>query len=155
MIADLDDEVSFLSTEAYDFYQQLLHNTQAVIVGRRTYEIMQDGDFIADKTYVVLTSHPKETGRDNVFMTDDGPQTIIENLVHNNTTEILVWGGGITNTSFLKQNLIDQVILDIEPSLLGQGVCLCAPDDLNIDLTLEQVQEYGTGGVRLFYTIKK
>lgn len=158
MVADMHDDTAFVSEAGWNFYKEVVANSQVVIMGRRTFEVMEKEDslsYLEGKMVVVLTSNPQDSGKENVFMTGDSPNDIIKNLREQGFTEIFISGGGITNAGFLQAGLVDQLVLDIEPKLLGQGIPLCAPTDCQIDLQLERSEEFGTGGVRLFYAVQR
>jgi len=38
--------------------------------------------------------------------------------------EVIVAGGGMLNASFIADNLVDEICLDIEPIILGEGIPL-------------------------------
>jgi len=60
---------------------------------------------------------------------------------------MLLVGGPHVATSFLKEQLVDELWLTIEPRIFGKGGNFVIEDDLDIDLALlscEKVNERGT-----------
>jgi len=60
---------------------------------------------------------------------------------------VLVVGGSHIATSFLREQLIDELWLTIEPKIFGTGANFVTEEKLDIDLKLlssEQINEQGT-----------
>jgi diaminohydroxyphosphoribosylaminopyrimidine deaminase/5-amino-6-(5-phosphoribosylamino)uracil reductase len=77
----------------------------------------------------------KALGADVVVLPEDKEGEVnltelLRNLGQRNITSILVEGGAITITSFLRQGLVDKLVVIVAPKILGQG--LEAVGDLGI-----------------------
>lgn len=156
MIAYENDDTAFVSDAGWDFYKQLVEDSGAIVMGRKTYDVMvteNSIEYLQGKTIVVLSHTPQDSGRENVFITNDAPEQIITNLRETGCEQIFISGGGITNTSFLRSGLVDEMIIDIEPKLLGSGISLCSHDQFEVDMTLVKTERFGDNSVRLFYTV--
>ena len=57
----------------------------------------------------------------------------------------------MVNTAFLKEHLVNEIILNIEPILIGEGKRVFAEDDFLEKLTFVSKQERENGIVTLTY----
>jgi dihydrofolate reductase len=64
-------------------------------------------------------------------------------------------GGGIIIASFLDAGEIDEFIVHVIPTFIGEGIPLIAPRHLSIELKLLSVSDYPDGVVRLHYAVEK
>ena len=69
--------------------------------------------------------------------------------------DIWLVGGGALVQEFLKAELVDEIGLTIHPRLLGTGIALFPTPYPEMELDLMSCQQYSTGLVQLFYTIKR
>ena len=69
--------------------------------------------------------------------------------------EVLLIGGGHTNGAFLKENLIDEIILSVHPLILGNGIKLFENFEKQIDLEKVRTEELGGGLVKIVYRVIK
>ena len=63
-------------------------------------------------------------------------------------------GGSTINTAFIKENLLDEIILNVEPALIGKGVPLFAQDDFSKKLNFVSSKE-DNGILTLHYKVLK
>ncbi len=57
-----------------------------------------------------------------IIFTDDSFKKAINKLESKGYLNVLVIGGGTINSKFVKEGLIDEIIFDIHPIILGDGV---------------------------------
>lgn len=154
MIAKKDDNTNFVLRGSWKNYKKIVRNVDAVIVGRRTYETMPRSEFERGPLYVVLSRKSlKRKVSDVVFM--PRLKTIIRYLEEKGYTKVLVAGGGKTNGSFLKAGLIDEIFLDIEPTVFGKGIRLFGETDFEKKLKLLGVKKFSKDEVQLHYKVLK
>ena len=65
----------------------------------------------------------------------------------------LVGGGNILHT-FLKENLVDELIITMVPTLLGEGISLFTEGDYQLDLSLKGTKTFNQF-VELHYIVQK
>jgi dihydrofolate reductase len=98
-----------------------------------------------------MTSHPDryknlETPGQMEF-TSETPVELYSRFSINGHQQILVVGGPHIATSFLKEQLIDELWLTIEPKIFGIGLNFATDEKLDISLRLlqsEKVNDQGT-----------
>lgn len=70
------------------------------------------------------------------------------------TTAFLA-GGGQLNTSFAKEGLIDEIYLDVEPLILGQGIKIFTDADFEFLLELLDFKKLNSNTIQLHYKVIK
>lgn len=124
MVAKTDDDTDWISKEEWDSYSATVRKAGCVIVGRRTYHILtkQDGFAEFDGVRMVVVSHSDVELVQSNHSVAHSPQEALEQLKE--FPEVIVAGGGILNAAFMEANLVDELVLDIEPIVLGKGIPL-------------------------------
>ncbi|MBX9805510.1 MAG: dihydrofolate reductase family protein [Alphaproteobacteria bacterium] len=134
-IADKDGGVDWLphppNDEGDEFgYKALMHRVSTILMGSRSYrQILGFGEWAwGDKTTYVFTSQPLTTTRDDILFVNEDAKRFMEKLKSQNLTQdIWLLGGAELVTSFAKEKLIDECILTVVPSTLGEGIKLKLP----------------------------
>lgn len=152
------DIYKWTSKEDQFFFFNLLDNAKVVIMGSATYETARN--IIKHKEgrlRIVLTSNPGKYAGDEVpgFLEfkSETPFQLINQL--ENYEEILLVGGSKIYTSFLKEGLIDEIYLTIEPIVFGEGKPLFVERPKQ-NLILESMQQLNkTGTILLKYKLQK
>jgi dihydrofolate reductase len=76
-------------------------------------------------------------------------------LLHEEGKNIFLEGGGEIISVFLKENLIDDLVLSIHPVILGSGIPLFLKSDRQADLKLLNSTRFDNGLVQLRYQLLK
>jgi dihydrofolate reductase len=69
--------------------------------------------------------------------------------------DIWMMGGGGIIASFLDAGEIDEFIIHVIPTFIGEGIPLIAPKRRNVELKLLSVRDYPDGVVRLHYAVER
>ena len=71
-------------------------------------------------------------------------------------TEKDIWlvGGGRLTQSFLKEKLLDEIVLSTIPMVLGEGISLFGNTRKEVDLRLVETRVYETGIVQTHYRVQ-
>lgn len=145
-IADKKGGIEWLETienpEQQDMgYVNFMSNIDALVMGRGTYETVLGFDiewpyakpvFVLSSTLKIIPKHIE----DRVFIMN-GKLTLILEQLYNKGFKNLYIDGGSTINSFLREDLIDELILTTIPIVLGGGVPLFK--DLPKALTFELI----------------
>ncbi|MBU1099594.1 MAG: dihydrofolate reductase family protein [Bacteroidetes bacterium] len=161
-IARVDGKVDWLDkftgTEEdygyYDFYE----NIDALIMGSNTYkEILNfdvDWPYAGKPTYVVSNSSPSSDNEDVILIPND-LEGVMKILEENNHKVVWLVGGGRLVSSTMSMNLIDEIILSIMPTTLGDGIRLFnSSKDFDLDYSLAKCETYKNGVVQIHYVKK-
>lgn len=146
------------SKEDQDYFFALIKNSPLVVLGSKTY----NADPIKAKPgrlIKVMTSNPDLYSKLRVSgqleFTDESPARLVEEYRNKGYKEMLVAGGPQVATSFLKEHLIDEIWLTLEPLVFGSGGNFVTEEKLDIQLQLisyNPINDRGT--VILKYKVK-
>lgn len=158
IIATKEGSEDFLSHDNWLQFVKLAKRIGCFIWGRKTYEsvIKWEGDYLKDlrgvKKIVISRSQLKlEEG----FELANSPEKALKKLKDKGFAEVIVTGGATINSEFAKRGLIDEIIFDVNPSILGEGIPIFAPEDFEMKLKLLEVNKVGNNIVELRYKVKK
>ncbi|RJQ17345.1 dihydrofolate reductase [Candidatus Woesearchaeota archaeon] len=153
-IARTDNATDFVSKTEWKSFKKMIGKTGNMVVGRKTYGIMKAGKefkglqnirvVVVSKTGNVMLANKKHA-------TVTTPNDAIALLKKEKFKTALIAGGGKLNASFMKQNLVDEMYLDIESVALGKGVPLFSDEDFFMQLKLEGVKKLSANEVQLHY----
>ncbi len=123
-------------------FGDFMNRIDGLIMGRTTFETVCsfDIDWPYTKPVFVLSNTLKEipnTHKKHASLINGNLKTIIENLNNKGFNELYI-DGGTTIQSFLKEDLIDEMIITTIPVLLGGGSSLFG--DLAQPLNFELIQ---------------
>ncbi len=139
-IADEKGSEEFLSHDNWLEFVKRATSAGGFVWGRKTYEaILTWGSSylepLKNLTSIVLTTQ-KNFSVQNGFHVAHSPKDAISIAQERKLSELIITGGAANNTAFLKTTLFDQIILNIEPVLLGSGIPIFKPDDFLLNLEL-------------------
>lgn len=117
-IAGEHDDVDWVSDESWESYQSFVASCRVVIVGKHTYELMQKDEFAENVSYIVATHD------DNYDAGVFESKTIKSGEDMPKLDRVGIIGGGDLNGSLADLKVIDEIILDEEDVVLGDGIKL-------------------------------
>lgn len=121
-------------------YNDFIKNIDAILMGRATFEkVLTFGSWPYDKPVFVISSSLKSVDmklKDKVEIVNGSLKSILESINSRNLINLYI-DGGKTIQSFLKEDLIDEMIITKIPVLLGNGIPLFS--DTGIELKFEHV----------------
>jgi len=157
MIARENYKEDFLSEKNWDEFINETKKSGCLIWGRKTYESVKSWDkkyfeSISAFTKIIIT-HQKDIDLDEGFLVADSPSEALELANQKEFKSILLTGGSNINTSFAKLGLIDEVLININPSIIGKGISLFSPEEFDIPLKLISILNLGDDIVQLRYKV--
>jgi dihydrofolate reductase len=128
------DSFSWTSPEDQKYFTNLIKESDLIVMGRKTYQVNSSKmDLTHGPLRLVLTKNPKKYSHlkisKHLEFTSLTPKEISLQYFPK-YKQILILGGSQIYSLFLKQNLINEIFLTIEPYIFGNGQNLF--DDLNI-----------------------
>jgi len=139
-------------------YLESLKNYDTVIMGRKTYEFgynygLKPGQppyphmkhYIFSKT--LHFDHPDE----RVTIIDSNEVAFVRQLKEADGTDIYLCGGGAFAGFLLDHQLIDALIIKLNPVIFGKGIPLFGGSIQTVDLSLVDTKVYQTGVLLLTY----
>ncbi len=154
-IAKEDDNTSWISKEEWDSYSAFVRKVGSMIIGHRTYDILTKQPEFSElkEVKIVVVSHENFKTLAPNHLTTRTPQQALSLL--KDLDEVVVAGGGKLNSSFMKEGLIDEIYLDVEPLVFGKGIKLFADDDFEYRLKLLDINKLNKNTVQLHYAVKR
>lgn len=159
-----------LSTSLFDFVATMTDQADTALYGRVTYEMMQSywpqagekpnaskHDKEHSRWYnqvakVVLSKTITETGLENTQVISDQLTKNITNLKQQPGKNILIFGSPGASQSLLKEGLIDEFWLFVNPIILGNGMPLFKGITETIPLKLMESITFDCGVIALHYS---
>lgn len=137
-------------------FQEEIKKSKCVVIGSKTFNQFEGEIFpIKEVLNIVMTkSSTIESNYENVIITNSTPQAVIKLAEEKGFSSILLVGGGHVNGSWLSQGLIDEIIVDIHPLVLGKGIKLFESEAVFQNYEKVSLEELEQGLVLIKY-IKK
>ena len=152
-IARKNGDEDFIPDEFWDEFVDLCKKYDAFVMGRNTFEAIQKYSIEQIKQLEDLDLKRIVVTNDPSFITSD-KYTIVhspeEALKH--AANILISSGPTLNTSVLKLGLVDKVILNTLPEMIGEGI---KAFQIEPNLIIEFVIDKGNGRKRFIYRVQK
>ncbi|WP_088071904.1 dihydrofolate reductase family protein [Gottfriedia luciferensis] len=133
-------------------YNEFIQKIDTVLMGRKTYDkVLTFGEYpYKDKKSYVFTTKQKENDVNVEFISTD-IMPFIENLKKVDGKDIWLVGGAELTKFFLKNRLIDELILFVQPTIIGSGIPLFQDIEKDQQLTLQAHKIYENGMVEVRY----
>lgn len=155
LIAKLNDDTSWISKKEWDSYSKETRDAGNLIVGHRTYNTLtKQPEFseFKDVKMVVVATQPVNLVTDKHSIAPS-PKDALD--LFTDTDTIIVAGGGGLNASFLEENLIDEIYLDIEPIIFGKGIQIFHDKDFEYKLKFIDFKNITDNEIQLHYKVLK
>jgi dihydrofolate reductase len=142
-----------------DEYVAWMRSCSAVVMGRATYEVAPRMGVVDPypylETYVFSRTLPP-VDHPNVHVIRDDARAYIAAMkrrpaANGSTSPIYFAGGGAFAASILAAGLIDEVVIKLNPFLMGNGVRVTEALPSFVPLTLTATKDYGNGVLLLTY----
>jgi dihydrofolate reductase len=134
-----------------------------ILWGRKTYDLIlkfeKEGKSSPDmfggvKNYAFSRRPPRKVISGFEFV--KGPiKKFAKRLRAKNGKDIWMMGGGGIIASFLDEGEIDEFIISVIPTFIGEGIPLIAPRHRTVPLKLLSIKKFPDGVVRLHYAVGK
>ena len=140
-----------------EFYKSI----DTILWGRKTYEIVlrfqAEGNAVAEsvssiKNYAFSRRPPKKTAPGFEFVKEPIKE-FAKRLRSRKGKDIWMMGGGGIIASFLDEGEIDEFIIHVIPTFVGEGIPLVAPRNRTVPLKLLSSKKFSDGVVRLHYEV--
>ncbi len=156
-VARRDGDEDFLPHEGWlqmlDFAKEYGH----FIWGRKTYEAVQcwGGDFMKDIENIptIIVSNGKKSSYPENVTVCSSPEEAMKIVEQMGQKKAFLSGGPTLNTTFIKAGLVDEIILNYNPTILADGIKLFSESDFELKLKLEEVKELSSDIVQMRYSV--
>lgn len=144
------------STEDFKNFTKVRNSYKLLIMGSGTFDGVKDNKAAGlkpekERLRIILTSRPKEYEKyvvpGQMEFSGETPKNLIKRMEKLGFTEMLLVSGGKVATSFFKENLIEELLMTIEPRIFGRGEPLVQDEQFDVKLqllSLKQLNKQGT-----------
>jgi dihydrofolate reductase len=159
MAAKKDGNSDWVSQEDTANFNQTCQNAGCAIMGRNTFEIFNQMPAKewpnCGNLHIVLTSRQSlDTNHPKLLIANNPKQALLV-AEKQGLTQVVVIGGSRTFGSFMKENLVDEIFMDIEPLAFGEGMPLFMAGDFETKLELIDTKPLSLQTIQLHYRVKK
>ena len=155
-IADTAGQTSWIVHEPGIDFTEFFDQFDTLLMGRRTYEgLQQNAEGFWDKRVFVFSHTLRQDDHPAVTVVSGDVETRLKALRSQQGKDIWLFGGGELLRSLLAIGVVDTVELAIIPILLGGGHPFLAPPALQSKLSLTVHRVYPSGIVWLEYTVQR
>jgi len=147
---------NYWSKEDYDFFIRLTRKAGNVVMGRKTWDaIPPKRKPLAGRFALIFTkeNRSQENMPGKYEYCKMSPEKAIEYLRTKGFKTICIIGGSEINSLFLKEGLVNELYLTIEPMLFGKGVPLFREEDIDINLQLLSMKQLNQSSFNLHYKV--
>ena len=154
--------------EVAEISAKFMKTVDALLIGRKSYEAMLGFGhtyFPGAKNYVFTRSKRKAAalkkkltgtkGEKKVQIVSEDAAEFVSQLKRTRGKGIVVFGGGELAKSLFEADLIDEVVLNIHPVLLGSGIPLFYEMKRQINLELVDHKVLKSGCLAVTYNVKR
>lgn len=137
-------------------YSEFFSTVDTILMGKKTYDWVmrhENGEFPYKnkECYVFTRSDMEDT--DEVKFINEELVGFTDRLKEQEGGRIWLVGGGDLLHSFLKEKLVDELIVTVAPTILGKGIPLFKQGDYQLELFLKQSRRFNQF-VELHYEVK-
>ncbi|SHN04590.1 Dihydrofolate reductase [Anaerosporobacter mobilis DSM 15930] len=126
-------------------YSKFYDTIDTILIGRITYDWIiehENGRFPYQGKECYVFSKTKKEDNEHVTFIDKNIVQFLQDLKNKNGKNIWLVGGGELLSTFIKEKLVDEIIINIAPTLLGKGIPLFKNNDFQTSLTLKNINRF-------------
>ena len=124
-----------------------------ILMGRKTYDTI--GRPLPGRLNLIISRNPEEYENipGELEYTNQSPKDILLDLEKRGFESVVLGGGASINSLFLKEGLIDELLLTIEPKLFASGLSLFKDISVDLDLELLEINKLSDNVLQLRYKL--
>jgi dihydrofolate reductase len=155
---NIDWLVQFANDDAIHAYEEFISRIDAIVIGRGTFEkVLTFPSWPYEKKVFVLSTSIKQVPdivREKVTILSMKPGELLSYLSRKGFSSIYVDGGKVIQ-GFLKEDLIDELIISKTPVLIGSGIPLFGYLDTDLQFKHIRTEVSSNEVVRSYYERKR
>ena len=137
---------------------KFMKTIDTTLFGRKTYEVGLEMGATFDpsaRAYVFSRNPPTAAAPAGVEFVAEGIGPFVARLREGKGKNIWMMGGGEIIAAFLDEGAIDEFIISVVPTFIGDGIPLIARRHRDVALHLLSVRSFPDGVVQLHYDVQK
>lgn len=126
-------------------YSKFYDTVDTILMGRITYDWIishENGGIPYKGKECYVFSRAKKKANESITFVNDDIIQFTNNLKNRDGKNIWLVGGGLLIDTFIKEKIVDEIIVTIAPTLLGNGIPLFRNNDFQTHLLLKAVNRY-------------
>ncbi|HSX31261.1 MAG TPA: dihydrofolate reductase family protein [Candidatus Saccharimonadales bacterium] len=151
----------WVSGANWPIFSGMAHEADNLVIGRETYELIKSlygddmdlDDVPAQHKIIVTRNEAYECPLG--YTVCHNPQAAVDYLAGKGVKTTFLTGGGKLNASFLEAKLVDEIVLVVEPHIIGTGRPAMAPGNYELSLQLKSTTQLDGERVQLEYKVKR
>ena len=120
---------------------------------RHFFVFIVDGFNKLQDTLVIVVTSKTDGKNDTILNFVHNPKEAIDLLEQKGYQVALIAGGRELNSSMIKEGLIDELYLDVEPQIFSKGISIFSNDISDKELKLLGSKMIGTDTIQLHYAV--
>lgn len=135
---------------------KFMSSIDTTLLGRKTYDVSvrMGAEFDTTRRHYIFSRRPRPARAAGVEFISEGIGPFAKRLRMKEGKDIWMMGGGDIIASFLDERAIDEFIISVIPTFIGEGIPLIAPRHRHVPLRLLSVQRFSDGVVQLHYRVR-
>ena len=145
--------MDWTSQEDKDHFKEVSRDFGVMIMGQSSYDAI--GSPLPGRLNIVLTREERTDQPGLLEHKQGDAKQILDDLEKRGHNKVLICGGTFVNSLFLKENLIDEIQITIEPKLFGAGLRLFDKTDVDLNMELMEIKKLNDNTINLLYRVVK
>lgn len=155
-IAKSDKDSEWVSPVCGESFTRTINEYGCIIMGSHTFDQYRGEMYpIKGVLNIVISKDSSRSSTDNDLVFVTSPESAIAVATEHRHVKVLLIGGGTINASFLADDLIDDVIIDIHPLILGQGIKVFENIEKMVSLSRTSIAPMDDNLVQVRYKVNK
>lgn len=147
-----DHFANWTSPEDKKIFVQESKKHGIILMGENTFNTFKKP--LPNRLNVVFSENKEAKQIDNLKWVKGDIRKVLAELKKMGYNSALLGGGAYLNSLFLKEKLINELILTIEPKIFGQGLSIFATDNShNLNLKLIDYRKINENSLKLHYQL--
>lgn len=158
IIARENNEEDFLSEINWKTLIALANKTKCIVWGKKTYEIVKTWeqkylDDLKETKKIIVSGNSDYKPKTNTEYAIS-PEDAIQKLEKQGFKGVILTGGSTINSAFAQKDLISEVIININPIIIGKGIPLFNPSEFDLKLKLLETKTLPENILQLRYKVE-
>jgi dihydrofolate reductase len=155
-IAKKDGDSDWVSEVDAKIFEEKIEEAGCIVVGRKTFDQYYDDLYpVKGVTNIVLTSDEERQDEDENVVFVSSTLEALQIAKDKKHEAVFLIGGGLTNTAFVQDNLVDEIFLSVHPVILGEGIKIFENFEKLVDIEFIDLKKLNEGLIQLHYKIIK
>jgi dihydrofolate reductase len=149
------DGIPLFPDGAWEDWCSLVNDADNVIAGRSSFEQLKDDEMasVLHPSHKVLLSSQEIDLAGSGWQQAKSPSEALEILKNAGVDEAIIGGGRAVAHSFMREQLVDEIVIDLHPVAFGTGVPMFGDDLDMVQLKLLESHPLNENARRLRYRV--